>query len=209
MLPRIDMFKRVVFCQRIITFNESFVPVGKKQRIKPFACLWNECISGRKKEDLISTFHAFLTHTRGKENIIVWLDNCAGQNKNWTLLYLVYIINSHEISAQTITFKYFEPGHTFMSADSFHHQVEQSLQRMKKVYDFTDFVTCVQSSNSGKVDVKEMKKEDFFVWPDNSSTYKINHSKPRPYLKDIIEVVAKRGNFVLFYKTSNGAEAIF
>lgn len=119
----------------------------------------------------------------------------------------MYIINSHEISAQTITFKYFEPGHTFMSADSFHHQVEQSLQRMKKVYDFNDFVTCVQSSNSGKVDVKEMKKEDFFVWPDNSSTYKINHSKPRPYLKDIIEVVAKRGNFVLFYKTSFSSES--
>lgn len=44
MLPRIDMFKKVLFNQRIIVFNESFVPVGKKAKIKPFACLWHECI---------------------------------------------------------------------------------------------------------------------------------------------------------------------
>ncbi|KAF2895817.1 hypothetical protein ILUMI_10358 [Ignelater luminosus] len=29
MLPRVDMFKREVFCQRIIVFNESFVPVDE------------------------------------------------------------------------------------------------------------------------------------------------------------------------------------
>lgn len=87
MLPRLDMFKKVVFCPRIIVFNESFVPVGKKQKIKPFACLWHECVSGRKKEDLVSTFHAFLLHMRDRENIIIWLDNCAGQNKNCLELF--------------------------------------------------------------------------------------------------------------------------
>lgn len=50
-----------------------------------------------------------------------------------------------------------------------------------------------------------MKLEDFFLWPDNSSIYKLNHTTPRPYLKDMIEVVAKRGNLNLFYKTSFGS----
>ncbi|KAF2880235.1 hypothetical protein ILUMI_25938 [Ignelater luminosus] len=86
MLSRIDMFKRGVFCQRIIVFNECFVPVDKTQKLHPIACLWHECISGRKKEDLISTFHAFMIQMRDKEPIIIWLDNCAGQNKNWSLL---------------------------------------------------------------------------------------------------------------------------
>ena len=88
------------------------------------------------------------------------------------------------------TFRYFEPRHTFMSADSFHRQVEKSLKRMKKVYDFSDFVSCVQSCNSGKVDVKEMRQEDFFTWPNNSSIYKVNYLQPMPYLKNIAEVVA-------------------
>lgn len=30
MLPRIEMFKEAIFTPRIIAFNESFVPVGKK-----------------------------------------------------------------------------------------------------------------------------------------------------------------------------------
>lgn len=105
-----------------------------------------------------------------------------------------------QVKTRTVL-NYFEPGDTFMSADSFHHQVEQSLQRYKKVYDFTDFVSCVQSANSGTVEVKEMKIGDFFLWPDNSSTYKINKTKPQPYLKDMVEVIAKRDNINLFYKT--------
>ena len=44
-----------------------------------------------------------------------------------------------------------------MSADSFHHQVEKSLTQAGKVFDFNDFVSCVQTSNSNKVFVKVMQ----------------------------------------------------
>ena len=59
MLPRIDMFKIVVFTPRIIVFNESFEPLGEDSQYMPVACLWHEAITGRKKEDLVSTFYAF------------------------------------------------------------------------------------------------------------------------------------------------------
>ncbi|CAH2088926.1 unnamed protein product [Euphydryas editha] len=55
MLPRLDMFKVVMFCPRIIAFNESFVPLGSSKE-KPFAAVWHEAISGRKQEDIISTY---------------------------------------------------------------------------------------------------------------------------------------------------------
>ena len=38
-----------------------------------------------------------------------------------------------------ITIKYLNVGHTFMSADSFHHQVEKEMKQVKNVYDFDDF----------------------------------------------------------------------
>lgn len=202
MLPRIDQFKKVLFCQRIVVFNETFAPIDRHQNINPFACLWYECISGRKKEDIISAFHAFFLHHRDELNFVIWLDNCAGQNKNWTLMsYIVKIINSSHIAAQSITLRYLEPGHTCMAADSFHHQVELSLKRQNKVYDFSDFVKCVAASNSNKTDVKEMKQSDFFVWQDASSLYKISRATPRPYLKNIVEIVVTRGNYNLVYKT--------
>lgn len=90
MLPRADMFKEVIFIPRIIAFNESFVPVGKfTKTVKPLAVIWHECVSGRKKEDLISTFHAFLSKNRDIRNITIWLDNCAAQNKQTGLYFLI------------------------------------------------------------------------------------------------------------------------
>lgn len=97
--------------------------------------------------------------------------------------FFVYIVNCAEINLKTLIVKYFEPGHTFMSADQFHHQVEKSLKRQNKVYDFNDFHQCVQKANSGNVSVIEMKKEDFFEWIDCSSKSKLQKSTPRAYLR--------------------------
>lgn len=88
-------------------------------------CVWHEGISGCKKEDLVSSFYMFFLYYREAQNLKIWLDNCSSQNKNWCLLlFLVYIVNSIDICAQEIVLNHFEAGHTFMSANSFHHQVE-------------------------------------------------------------------------------------
>jgi len=124
MLPQMEQFKEVVFTKRIVVFNESFVPVGKKQKIVPIACLWHEGISGRKKEDITSSLQAFLDLNRDAKKIVIWLDNCSAQNKNWAMFsHLVGVVNSNRIEADSIELNYLEPGHTFMSADHFHHQV--------------------------------------------------------------------------------------
>lgn len=137
----------------------------KQKNCCPYAVLWHEAIAGRKKEELVSTFHSFILSKRDEDSIIIWLDNCSTQNKNWALFsFLIYIINSEEISTNTIELRYFEPGHTFMAADSFHHKVESSMKRMKnKIYDFADFVKAVQ--NTGKTEIKELTISDLRKWP--------------------------------------------
>lgn len=208
MIPRIDMFKRVIFCPRVIVFNQCFVPLGgtKHGKLKPIAILWHEAISGRKKDDILSTIYQFLLQMRDAETIVMWVDNCASQNKNWTLLsFLTYIINSSEISAKKIILKYFEPGHSFMSADNFHHQVELSMKRTPKIYDFKDFANAVQAANSGKVNV--LRLNDFYQFEDCSSVYKLNKQQPRPYLKDMVEITATRGEHTLTYRTSFAADS--
>lgn len=80
---------------------------------------------------------------------------------------MVYAVNSPLTSTETVTVKFFEPGHTFMSADSFHHRIEKSLNSVKKVYDFNDFKNAVQSSTAN-VTVCEMGVSDFFNWKDLS-----------------------------------------
>ncbi|KAG5879031.1 hypothetical protein JTB14_009669 [Gonioctena quinquepunctata] len=202
MLPRMEGFKTTVFTKRIVAFNESFVPLGTNSKHgRPIAVIWHEAICGRKKQEIISSFDAFFKHFRDIPNITLWLDNCSAQNKNWCLMtYLVHIINSSESATQTIELYFFEPGHTFMSADSFHHQVELSLSRHGKVYDFSDFENAVGATCSGKTVVKSMQHEYFAVWPSCVSNYKLNKFVTRPYLNDLVYIKAERGKDTLLYR---------
>jgi len=66
---------------------------------------------------------------RDMKHIIYWMDNCSGQNKNWCLFTtLVSVVNDPKLAVEDISLKYFEAGHTFMSADSVHHGVEKAMQ---------------------------------------------------------------------------------
>ena len=109
-------------------FNETFAPVGGSKNGKPVGVLWHEAIRGRSAEDVASAFIAFLRTLENLEDVFLWLDNFSAQGKNWWIYTaLVAEVNRRCGNMETITIKYFEPGHTFMSADSFHHQVEMAI----------------------------------------------------------------------------------
>lgn len=203
MLPRCEMFKEIIFVPRIICFNESFVPLGKQTKTnKPIAIIWHEAIAGRSQYDIISTFNKFLLMHRDAKDVTIWMDNCAAQNKNWTFYsFLIFFLNSDNTSINSIKLKYLQTGHTFMSADSFHHQVEKSLRQKGKVLDFDDYKDCVQTSNSGKTTCVQMNVNDFLNVKDCSSRFKLSKTVPKPYLSNFCEVNFVRGSKKLFYKT--------
>ena len=76
-----------------------------------------------------------------------------------------------------------------MSADNFHHQVELSLAVTGKIYDFNDYISCMQNANSGKVIVTSMQPTDF---SDSSSIFKLNKINLRPYLSEMVYARAER-----------------
>lgn len=104
-----------------------------------------------------------------------------------------------DFEIETIDIFYFESGHTFMSSDSFHHQVEELMKSMKNIYDYSDFKTAVREANS-RVDVKSMSPSDFSDWWNLYSAHKLrNLNANRPPLKQIKHFRAKRGKNVLQY----------
>ena len=62
-----------------------------------------------------------LEKDRDFKTVIYYMDNCTGQNKNYSH-YTASIdkVNSAMIQADTIMLKYIQAGHTFMSAGSIH-----------------------------------------------------------------------------------------
>ena len=139
-LLRIPGLKVIKFCKPIVLLSEAFAPVGgsmKGQKEKAFGVLWHEAIKGRLAPDVVSTCIKFIRKNRDIIHFIFWLDNCLGQNKNWYLYTaLANEVNSENKSGKTIFLKYFEPGHTFVSTDSLHHQVEQRMRQRKRVENF-------------------------------------------------------------------------
>ena len=92
-------------------------------------------------------FVSCIGKNRDTKNFIFWSGNCSTQNKNWYLYTaLLNEVNSDSEGgyASSATLKYFEPGHTFMSADNF-HQVAQLMHQKKNVEDFQGFVDVVSS----------------------------------------------------------------
>lgn len=204
MLPRLESFKAAIFCHRLVAYNHTFAPLGKiTSESKPLTVLWHDAQAGRKQEDIMTGFYYFLLRYRDTPNIHIWLDNCTAQNKNW-LLYslLVHMVNGSDISAEQIILHYLEPGHTFMSADQVHRQVELAMKKKAKLYDFTDFEEAVASINNSKVNVKSLVAENFLNVPNYVSDRRIQNSNPRAYLKNMTEVRFSRKNYDLMYKNN-------
>lgn len=137
---------------------------------------------------------------------MLWLDNCSAQNKNWNLfLYLIMLINSEDIQVEEVVLKYFESGHTFMAADSFHAAVEARMRRGKPVVTMDDFETAVKNAKQ-RVEVMRMKPEDFLSPSINVSQYTLNNCNPRPYIDDIRKVIIKKGTLMFQYSSEVGNE---
>ena len=83
----------------------------------------------------------------------------GGQDKCRSLFTaLCQVVNDPNIVCEKITIKYFEPGgHTFMAANSFHHEIEDEMRRKRNLYNFKDFENIISSR---RVAV-EMQIEDF------------------------------------------------
>ena len=97
--------------------------------------VWHEAIQGRNDEDVSSTFVKLVREPRYRhaKSITEWADNCTGQMKNWTF-FCAIVAEINRGTIEVITIKYFEKGHTFMSADSFHASVERNIRQKLRTY---------------------------------------------------------------------------
>lgn len=158
---------------------------------------------GRDDEDITSAFMHLMNLPNIKKypNLVLWLDNCSAQNKNWTLYSaIVGFINNLELDSSDnlnrITLKYFEPGHTFMSADSFHALVEKSFKASKRLYDYKDYEAALRKVGS----IFSMTIGDF-----KNHRSHLSHGQrskaTRPLLSDIYKAEFVRGSTSILYST--------
>ncbi|XP_072022749.1 LOW QUALITY PROTEIN: uncharacterized protein [Amphiura filiformis] len=133
MLPRrMPGIKSSVFTRRLVQFHKTFVQLREKRKggQPAIGVIWNESQSGRNAEDVACTFMKF-PNVRDKKRVIMYMDNCSAQNKNWTIFTAMVDEVNRPGGQEEIISKYFEKGHTLISADSFHHLIEKGMRDRK------------------------------------------------------------------------------
>ena len=96
-----------------------------------------------------------------------------------------------------VTLKYFVVGHSFMSADNFHRMVEKEMKAMDKVYDFDDFIKCVENVGNAQV----LDFTDFYDFQNGLSREGKASKESRPILADVNkEVEFRKGSLNMYFK---------
>ena len=159
-------------------FHETFAPLGGNRRGKAVGVVWNEAVRGRNAEDVASSYVKAmkLPKYRDYKNFVFWTDNCGAQNKNWIIFTAMVGEVNQPGGPESITFKYLEKGHTFMSADAFHAQVEKGMRKKKNVCDLDDFIKIVDSKGSAI----EMTYLDFYQFENGASSAKLTDKRGVP-----------------------------
>lgn len=202
LLPRLPDVKESFFTSRLITYNETFASMQKKEG-RHNLILWHEGIASRRAEDVASAFISFLKLNRDANKIIIWMDNCTGQNKNFTFYSsILCYVNSPYCSTNEIILKYLVKGHTFMAADGLHGRIEQCMRKAKNIYDFNDFkLSCAKSSSRAIITVLDYS--DFHKFQNIIRSRRSNQGEESiPYFKDIVSAKFVRGSTDFTYQTS-------
>ena len=85
-----------------------------------------------------------------------------------------------------------------MGADSFHHLVEKESKKQVRLYDFDDYLACVDRVGSAM----KMQTDDFKQWENQLSQGKASKNT-RPLLENVSVAQFRKGEPYLFFKTSH------
>lgn len=196
LMPKLST-KDYFFSSKLVLFNETFAAPGSNQ--PSFCLLWHEGESGRNAFNIATTYVLFLKkYCQDVEKVTFFVDNCNAQNKN-KILYsalLRYINNVDNKITKTIKIEYFEPGHSYMTADSIHAAITKKINKSPDLYDFDDFVRIISESHKN-LQVYELNHSDFIIF-DNE--LKLKTPVPNFNVQKLKIVEFRRGYSDIFAK---------
>lgn len=83
---------------------------------KGYMFLWTEDTAKRGSDEVASILLKFLSTKTDIDDLIIFTDNCPGQNKDWLLIALwLQLINENKF--KTITHHFLVSGHTHLASD--------------------------------------------------------------------------------------------
>lgn len=196
--------KSSFFTSRLVVFNQTFATLNSNASNKSYCVVWHEALGGRKAEALVDAMLKVIRKERDVNEFIFWADNCTSQNKNWTLFTSLVSEVNHSTGPNKITIRYLTKGHTHMSADGIHGNIETKIRRKRSIYDFQELLQVIETSRKN---VQVLELNQFNSWQSKKRTAKKNDDPLKNFIvNDVVEVSFTKGYKTLKYKTDFASE---
>lgn len=127
-----------------------------------FMCLWDESLTGRGGNEIASGLLKVILHSNfpKRKNLVMWSDNCIGQNKNKIILMLMIYLVSKGIY-EKVEQKFLISGHSYLTCDRDFAQIEKR-KRVVKNYTLENIEKMIREARHQRpFNVLRMEKNDF------------------------------------------------
>lgn len=131
---------------------------------KGFMFMWTEDKAKRGSSEVASVLFKFFRKNPPKaKKLLIYTDNCAGQNKNWVIMSF-WLQMIREQLFEKIEHRFLESGHTFMPSDRDFALIEKYKKKyVTQAFSPDDWYEAVRKSNKKKLfEVTVMEREDFY-----------------------------------------------
>lgn len=142
--------------------------------------VWDEATAGRGSVEIVACIRKWLDveYSAGDfEKLIVFSDNCGGQNKNINMV-LNYLNELHSARLTDITHYYLVPGHSYMACDRAFGNIEKAVRRHGDIHNMDTYFDIIKHAVHAGYEVNKMQRNEFL---DVGQLIKyVVHRKPRP-----------------------------
>lgn len=130
---------------------------------KGFMYMWTEHIAKRGSDEIASAILKYINDTASQaEELIVFTDNCGGQNKNWTIMSL-WLQMIREKKFKIIEHRFLVPGHTHLPSDRDFAAIEKHKKYLKQVYSPDQWCDAVrEAKRKNPFEVIPMTQAEFY-----------------------------------------------
>lgn len=163
-LPTPSLESSVAFYKRQLwTFN---LTVHNIQTSNASCYIWNETIAKRGANDIGScVFHYLANLPLNITHVVMYSDNCGGQNKNSIFMAMCLAFLEKQDTIQIIDHKFMISGHTRMECDSDHGRIEKAKKRygiqINHPYDWAQLIRYAGKEKFNVIEIQQSNFQDF------------------------------------------------
>lgn len=158
-IPRMNTC--VAFYKRKMWLYNLCVHDLKKNRSTFF--VWDEVTAGRGAVEIAAGMRKWLDSEYATGNfskLIIFSDNCFGQNKNIKLITF-YLRELHSSRLQSITHYYLVSGHSYMACDRAFGHIERKIRQKGDIYDLETYCHIIKTAVKRGYELVKLQQHDF------------------------------------------------